>query len=309
MAPEPDDASGLPFGIGAYLLWGMFPLYWPLLEPASALEIVAHRMLWSLVFVTALLAARRKLGGVLALARDRGKLTRLSAAAFFVSLNWLVYIWGVNHGHVVETSLGYFINPLITILVGVFVLGERLRSMQWLAVGIASMAIVVLTVDYGRLPWIALTLACSFASYGFLKKQVAGGAVETLTIETFVMAVPALLILITIAAQSGLAFGHHGPANTMLLAGTGVVTAIPLILFGAAASRLPLTVIGLLQYMTPLIQFGIGVGVRHESMPAARWIGFALVWLALVVLTVEGLRHQRNAALPDARDAIEAATT
>jgi chloramphenicol-sensitive protein RarD len=306
VAARPDERSGLGFGVSAYLLWGLFPLYWPLLKPASALEILAHRMLWSLVFVVGLLAVRRQLGSVRALAADRRKLLLLTAAAVFVSVNWGVYIWGVNHGHVVETSLGYFINPLITILVGVIVLKERLRPAQWVAVGIASLAIVVLTIDYGRLPWIALTLACTFATYGFLKKRVSSGAVESLTIETAVLALPAIGILLAINAQTGLAFGHHSAANTLLLAGTGVVTAIPLIFFGAAASRLPLTTIGLLQYMTPVIQFTLGVTVRHESMPLARWAGFTLVWIALVVLTVENVRHQRRATVPDT-DAVEAA--
>jgi len=293
VANRPNE-SGLAFGIGAYLLWGLFPLYWPLLEPASALEILAHSMLWSLVFVVVLLTVRRQLTSVLALARDRRQLFRLTTAATFLSANWGVYIWGVNHHHVVETSLGYFINPLITILVGVFVLHERLRPAQWVAVGIGTLAIGVLTLDYGRLPWIALVLAFSFATYGFLKKRVSGGAVETLTIETAVLSPVAVLILVLISVHSGLAIGHHGIANTTLLVGTGVVTAIPLLFFGAAASRLPLTQIGLLQYMTPVIQFLVGVVVRHEAMPAARWIGFALVWCALIVLTADGLRHQQR---------------
>jgi len=295
VADAPDDArNGLAFGAGAYLLWGLFPLYWPLLKPASALEIIAHRIIWSLLFVVVLLVARKRLREVRALASERPRLLLLTLAAGVISVNWLTYIWGVNHDHVVETSLGYFINPLITILLGVLVLRETLRPLQWVAVAIASAAIVVLTVDYRRLPWIALALAFSFATYGFLKKRVSGGAVETLTVETAVLAVPAFITLTVIATTSGLAFGHHGVGHAALLAGTGVVTAIPLILFGAAARRLPLTMIGLLQYLAPVLQFAVGVGIRHEPMPTARWVGFGLVWIALVILTVDGVFFQRR---------------
>jgi chloramphenicol-sensitive protein RarD len=287
------------------LLWGLFPLYWPLLEPANAIEILAHRMIWSLVFIAIVIAVTHAWAGVRALVADRSKLIRLALAAVVISVNWGVYIWGVNSGHVVETSLGYFINPLLTILLGVFALHESLRRTQWTAVGIATLAIVVLTIDYGRLPWIALTLACSFASYGFLKKQVGAGAVETLAIETGILAVPALLTLLALSGRSELTFAHHGAGNALLLAGTGVVTAIPLLLFGAGTRRLPLTVIGLLQYLAPVLQFAVGVGLRHEPMPTPRLIGFSLVWLALIILTVEGVRHQRrDSALARAAESI-----
>jgi chloramphenicol-sensitive protein RarD len=284
----------LIYGGAAYLLWGLFPLYWPLLKPAHAIEILAHRMIWSLIFICMLLTFTRGWTGVRAIVADRAKLLRLAVAAVVISVNWGVYIWGVNSNHVVETSLGYFINPLLTILLGVFLLHESLRTVQWVAVGIATLAIVVLTVDYGRLPWIALTLACSFATYGFLKKQVNAGAVESLAVETGVLAIPALITLFVLATRGELAFGHHGTGNALLLAGTGVITAIPLLLFGAGMRRLPLTVIGLLQYLAPVLQFAVGVGIRHEPMPTPRLIGFGLVWLALVVLTVDGVRQQRR---------------
>ncbi len=288
-----ENRKGLICSVSAYLLWGFFPLYWPLLRPASALEILAHRMLWSVVFVGLLLTVTRGWPEVCRVAADRRKLMQLAAAAVLVSANWGIYIWGVNNHHVVETSLGYFINPLLTILLGVLVLKERLRRAQWLAVGIATVAIVVLTVDYGRLPWIALTLACSFAGYGFLKKQVSVGAMQSLAIETAVLSVPALITLLVLAGQSELTFGRHGPVNAVLLAGTGLVTAIPLLLFGAGARRLPLSTIGLLQYLTPVLQFAVGVGIRHESLPFATLAGFALVWVALVILSVDALRRQR----------------
>jgi chloramphenicol-sensitive protein RarD len=298
--------DGLIFGAGAYLLWGLFPLYWPLLKPAGPLEILAHRMIWSLVFIGAILAVTRGWSRVRLIVADRGKLGRLALAASVITVNWGVYIWGVNSKHVVETSLGYFINPLLTILLGVFVLHESLRTVQWIAVGIATLAIVVLTVDYGRLPWIALTLACSFATYGFLKKQVNVGAVESLAVEAGVLAIPALITLIVIRGRGDLAFGHAGTGNALLLAGTGAITAIPLLLFGAGMRRLPLTVIGLLQYLAPVLQFAVGVGIRHEPMPTARLVGFSLVWLALIVLTVDGVRNQRNRAAERAAESVAA---
>jgi chloramphenicol-sensitive protein RarD len=293
MVPDRDSRQGLCYGVGAYLLWGLFPLYWPLLRPAGALEIVAHRIIWSVLLVALLLMLSRGWRGVAALVSHRATLGRLALAAALVSVNWCVYIWGVNHGHVVETSLGYFINPLLTILLGVLVLHERLRSAQWVAVAIASLAIVVLTVDYGQLPWIALTLATSFAGYGFLKKQVSAGASETLAVETAVLAGPALITLFVLADRSQLTFGHHGVGNALLLVCTGAVTAIPLLLFGASARRLPLSTLGLLQYLAPVLQFAVGVGIRHEPLPPARLAGFALVWLALLILTVDALRRPR----------------
>ena len=297
----------MAYGISAYFCWGLFPLYWPLLEPAGALEILAHRMVWSLVFVALLLTVTRGWAGFRAVIADRAKLLRLAVAAVLITVNWGVYIWGVNHGHVIETSLGYFINPLLTILLGVFVLSERLSRWQWAAVGIASLAIVVLSIDYGRLPWIALVLAASFGGYGFIKKQIGVGARESLAVETTVLSLPALLVLVVLGFQKTLVFGHHGWGNALLLAGTGVVTAIPLLLFAAGSRRLPLTTMGLLQYLTPVMQFAVGVGIRHESLPLARLIGFGLVWLALVVLSVDALR-QRAAARPEGMAAVDGAS-
>ncbi len=215
----------------------------------------------------------------------------------FVTINWGTYIWGVNTHHVVETSLGYFINPLFTILLGVFVLGERLRPMQWMAVAIGAIAVIVIAVDYGRPPWIALVLATSFGLYGFVKKQAGVGAVESMAVETSAMFLPATHRIELIGAQGHLVFGRHGAGNALLLAGTGVVTVIPLLFFAAGTTRLPLSVLGLLQYLAPVLQFAVGVGIRHESTPAAELAGFGLVWLALVVLSIDGLRSQRSAAL------------
>lgn len=290
-----DERRGLVYAVTAYLLWGLFPLYWPLLKPAGAIEILANRMLWSLAFVALLLWRTRNWSGVRDVLADRRKRALLGYAAVVISVNWGTYIWGVNSGHVVETSLGYFINPLFTILLGVVLLHERLRRTQWVAVGIASVAIVVLTADYGRLPWIALTLATSFGLYGYFKKRAAAGAVESIAVETGYLAVPALATLVVIAAQGDLVFARHSAGNSLLLALTGVVTAIPLLFFAAATRRLPLSVVGLVQYLAPVLQFAVGVGIDHEAMPTGRWVGFGLVWIALIVLTVDGVRSQRRA--------------
>jgi len=291
---DAEARAGLLHGVSAYLLWGLFPLFWPLLEPAGAIEILAHRMVWSLLVVAIVLACTGGFGGVRAIARNRAQRTWLSLGAVVITVNWGTYIWGVNSGHVVETSLGYFINPLLTIVLGVVVLGERLRRIQWVAVGIGAAAVVVIGVDYGRVPWIALALAISFGLYGFFKKKAAAGAVDSLAVETTVLFVPALVTLGVIAAQGNLVFVHHSVGNSLLLASTGIVTAVPLLFFAAATRRLPLSVLGLLQYLAPVLQFAVGVGIRHEPLPTAELFGFVLVWIALIVLTVDGLRHQRG---------------
>lgn len=308
MADEDNDARrGLIYGASAYLMWGLFPLYWPLLEPAGTVEIVAQRMVWSLVVMAIILRVTGGFGRVRAVLANRRQRSLLVGAAIVVTINWGTYIYGVNSGHVVETSLGYFINPLFTILLGVFVLGERLRPMQWAAVGLGTVAILVIAVDYGHPPWIALILATSFGLYGFFKKRAAVGAVESIAIETGAMFLPALIALILIAAQGNLVFATHGVGNTLLLASTGIVTVVPLLFFAAGTRRLPLSVIGLLQYLAPVLQFSVGVGIRHEPLPTAELIGFALVWVALIVLTADGLRSQRRMSrLADSAEAIAA---
>ncbi|MDQ6851194.1 MAG: EamA family transporter RarD [Actinomycetota bacterium] len=294
--PEANGARrGLVYGAAAYLLWGLFPLYWPLLEPAGTIEILALRMIWSMLVMVPVLRFSRGYAGFAAVLRNPRQRYLLALAAMLVSVNWGTYIFGVNSGHVVETSLGYFINPLFTILLGVIVLGERLRGAQWVAVGIGAAAVLVIAVDYGRPPWIALTLATTFGLYGFCKKQANAGAVDSLAVETAVMFVPASIALAVVAAQGDLVFGRHGAGNALLLAGTGVITVIPLLLFAAGTRRLPLSIMGLVQYLAPVLQFAVGVGVRHESVPLAEFLGFCLVWVALIVLTVDGLLAQRRA--------------
>lgn len=289
-----ETRRGILLGVAAYLMWGLFPLYWPLLEPAGAVEILGHRVLWSAVFMVLLVLALGYLPRLRALLGNRRKTLLLVAAAVVITLNWGTYIWGVNNHHVVETSLGYFINPLVTVLAGVVLLGETLRRAQWVAVGVAFAGVVLLTVDTGRPPWIALVLALSFATYGLLKKQANAGAVESLTVETVVLAPVALCFLALNAARGDGHFVGYGAGHTLLFAATGVVTALPLLCFGGAAIRIPLSTLGLLQYITPVVQFLLGVTVGGELMSTGRWAGFTLVWLALILFTVESLRHHRR---------------
>jgi chloramphenicol-sensitive protein RarD len=284
---------GLLFGIGAYGIWGFFPLYFPLLEPASPLEILCERFVFSLVFMALILTLTRSWSRLTPVLRDRRAMLMLCVAALAIAVNWGTYIWAVNDGQVVEASLGYFINPLVLVLIGVMLLGERLRTLQWVAVAIAALAVVVLTVALGRLPWIALVLAFSFALYGLIKKVARVDPQASLTIETAVASPFALAYLVYLQSSGELVLFHHATSTTLLLMGTGIITAIPLLLFGGAANRIPLTTMGLLQYLTPIIQFAIGVWIVGESMPPARWAGFAIVWVALVVFSYDGLRKGR----------------
>ncbi len=293
--------AGLLYGIGAYGMWGLVPLFWPLLKPADAIEILAHRMVWSLGLVAIVLLVMGRWAWIGALVRQPRKLGLIALAAVVITVNWGVYIWSVNAGHVVEASLGYFINPLVTIAMGVLILKERLRRAQWIAVGIGAASVTVLTVGYGQPPWISLALAFSFATYGLVKKKVNLGGLESLAAETAVQFLPALGYLLWLGGQGRATFGNEGAGHAALLAATGVVTAIPLICFGGAAIRVPLSTLGLLQYLAPVFQFLLGIVYFHEAMPPERWAGFALVWLALTLLTWDALRGGRRAALASAR--------
>ncbi len=289
-----DQRRGLLFGLAAYFIWGLFPLYWRLLKPAGAIEILAHRVLWSLVFVGLVLLALRRWDWLRGLTGRPKVLVSLCAAAVVIAVNWGTYIYGVNTERVVETSLGYFINPLFSVLLGVVVLRERLRAVQWIAVAVGIVAVVVLTVDYGRPPWIALVLAFSFGTYGLLKKTAGAPAAEGLAVESAVLAPLALGYLVWLESTGDAHFGHVSLGHALLLVGAGVATAVPLLLFAGAANRIPLSTLGVLQYLAPLMQFALGVLVMHEPMPAARLAGFALVWLALAVFTADGLRNHRR---------------
>ena len=287
-----DQRSGLLCGVGAYVLWGVIPLFWPLLEPAEADEILAHRMVWSLLFLGGVLALTTGFAWIRLLDRRRAGL--LALAAVLVTINWGTFIYAVNSGHVVETSLGYFINPLVTVALAVFVLGERLRSRQKAAVAIAAVAVVVLTIDYGRPPWIALTLAFSFGVYGLVKKHVGMHGTQSLAVETAFMFLPALAYVGWLQAQGTGTLTTEGTGHAALLAAGGVATAVPLMLFGAAAIRISLTTVGLLQYLAPTLQFLIGVFHFGEAMPASRLAGFALVWVALLIFTSDAVRTLRS---------------
>ncbi|MEU5973697.1 EamA family transporter RarD [Streptomyces sp. NPDC047315] len=294
MTSNGDQRTGLLYGIGAYGMWGLVPLFWPLLKPAGATEILAHRMTWSLVVVALALLVLKRWAWLRELLRDPRKLGLLALAAVVISVNWGVYIWSVNTGRVVEASLGYFINPLVTIAIGVLLLKERLRPAQWAAVGVGAAAVLVLAIGYGQPPWISLVLAFSFATYGLAKKKANIGGLESLAAETAILFVPALAFLVWLTAQGDATFGTEGAGHMALLAATGLVTAVPLVCFGAAAIRVPLSTLGLLQYLAPVFQFLLGILYFHEAMPAERWAGFGLVWLALAVLTWDALRSARR---------------
>lgn len=297
VVPARHDAErriGTLAGIAAYSLWGVFPLVFALLRSVAPGEILIHRIVWSFAVVLALLAARRERHWLREVRARRGALPRLALAAGLIATNWLVYIWAVNSDHVVEAALGYYVNPLITVALGVAVLGERLRRPQVVALGFGAVAVAVLTLAYGQVPWIALVLACSFGGYGFLKKSVPVGAVTSLAVETLVLLPAALTGLVVLQLTGEAAFLHGAVWRDALLVALGVVTAVPLLLFGTAAQRIPLSLLGLLQYLTPTLQLACGLIVFHEPMPPERLVGFALVWVALVVLAVDALSTRRR---------------
>jgi chloramphenicol-sensitive protein RarD len=295
-ASESSTRTGLLAAVGAYGLWGVLPVYFLLLAPAGALEIVAWRILFSLVVCALVITAARRWSHVVAIVRRPRLLFGLALAGHLILVNWTVYVYGTLSGHVVETALGYFINPIVTVLLGVILLRERLRPLQWSAVALSAIAVAVIAIGYGQLPWVSLALAGSFGLYGLVKKRVSGGAdaLSGLAIETAWLVPASTTMLVITGAGAGLTLGQVSLGHTLLLVSTGVVTAGPLLLFGFAAGRLPLSVIGLTQYLAPLLQFAFGVFVMHEAMPPERWAGFAIVWVALVLLTVDMLRASRR---------------
>jgi len=290
---ETTDRRGMLHGLAAYVIWGAFPLYFHLLRASGAVEIVLHRVVWSLALCAVLTRVTRSAWPPVG---DPKRLLLPATGAVLIALNWGTYIYGVNSGQVVETSLGYFINPLVTVLLGVFVLRERLRRLQWVAVAIGAIAVIVLTVDYGRPPWIALILAVSFGLYGLIKNHVGRttGPVAGLTTETLVLAPIAIVGLVWYGADGSSTFAVNPPVQALLLMSLGVATVVPLLLFASAARRIPLSTIGLLQYLTPVLQLVAGVVVLGETMRASRWVGFGIVWLALAVLTFDSLTAARR---------------
>lgn len=290
----PELRRGFAFGFSAYLLWGLFPLYWKLIDSSGALELLAHRILWSLVTIALLVLVLRRFGAVKKLVANPRSRWPLMAGAVLISVNWGTYIWGVNHDRVVETSLGYFITPLFTVLLGVVILKERLQIAQWIALGIAFVAVVGLTIENGRPPWVAIILTFSFGFYGLAKKQAGAGAIEGMAVESATVAPLALIAIAVLGFQGQATVTHEGPGYLTLVLLTGPITAVPLLLFGAAATRVSMTTLGLLNYIAPIMQFVVGVVVFHEQMTPMRWAGFGLVWIALVIFTVNGLRTRRR---------------
>ena len=293
--PTSEVGRGTLFAFTAYGLWGLFPLYFHVLIPASAWEIFAHRIVWSLLFCVLVLAVRRDFGWLPGVLHRPKLMLGIALASMLIAINWLIYVAAVVSNNVQEASLGYFLNPLVTVALGVVVLRESLRRWQWIAVGIGVVAAVYLTITNGRIPYVALVLAFSFAGYGLLKKRIGDSleALHGLALETAILTPFAIGVLVYVARDTGLAFGHNGAVHTTLLVMSGIVTAIPLLLFAAAARRVPLVTIGLIQFLTPIMQLLIGVLVLGEHMPLERWVGFAMVWLALIVLSVDSLRAWR----------------
>jgi chloramphenicol-sensitive protein RarD len=290
------DRGGALLAVAAYLLWGAFPFYFHLIAAAGPVEIIGHRILWSFVFCLLGVVLWKEWPHLREVLADRGLFWGLAGAGALVSVNWLIYVWGVLNDHIVDAALGYFINPIVTVSLAVLVLHEKLRRAQLVALGIGALAVVVIAVGFGQVPWVALSLAATFGTYGLVKKKV-GPRVSPLvglTVETALLAPLALGYLAWLQASGTGVFLSHGTGLTLLLAAAGIVTAVPLLLFAAASTRIPLAMIGLIQYLTPVIQFGIGVWINHEVMPLPRWIGFGLVWVALVVLTVDSLRAARG---------------
>lgn len=291
------DKKGILYGIGAYLIWGFFPVYFKVLQEVPALQIMFHRVVWSFVFLAVLISARREWGRLSASIGGARTLGIYALAGLTLGTNWLIYIWGVNSGQVVETSLGYFINPLVSVALGMIFLRERLRPMQWVPIALAAAGVLYLTVEYGSLPWIALALAFSFGLYGLLKKVSPLGALHGLTLETAALFLPALGYLFYVEAAGSGAFGRLGWQTTILLSLAGVITSLPLLLFAGAARRIPLSMVGLLQYIAPTCQFLLGVLVYGEPFTEARVIGFTIIWAALAIFTIEGFTARRRPAV------------
>lgn len=288
--------SGLLAAIGAFLFWGVFPLYLNLLAAVPALEILAHRILWCCVFVLGWIAVRGELGAIRAALANPGSRLRLAGSGVLISINWLTYVWAINNGHVIDASLGYFINPLVSVLLGVVVLSERLNRAQWTAVGIAAAGVIYLALVTGRPPWISLVLAFSFGLYGLIRKVVAVESLPALATETLVLTPLAAGYLLWLGLHGSGAFGRLGMSTDLLLLGSGIATAVPLALFAYGARRIPLSTVGLTQYLAPTMQFLLGVFFFGEPFTRARAIGFTLIWCALAIYAADGLRRSRTAA-------------
>jgi chloramphenicol-sensitive protein RarD len=286
--------KGILYGIASYVIWGFFPIYFKLLHEVPALQIVGNRIVWSFIFLIILLIGRRQLQVLRASITGPKFLVVFLVSSILLALNWLTYVWAVNAGYIVETSLGYYINPLVSVLLGVVFLKERLRPMQWIPIGLAAVGVAYLTINYGRLPWIALMLALSFGLYGLAKKTAPLGSFYGLTLETGMLFLPSLVFLASLHVTGAGAFGQVSPMTAVLLVLTGPVTAIPLLLFGSAAKRIDLSMLGLLQYIAPTLQFLIGVLLYQEPFTIQSLIGFVMIWTALIILSMEGYIERRR---------------
>jgi len=289
-----EHSIGLINGLIAYGIWGTVVLYWPYLAPAQPLEILAQRILWTLLFVAVILIYQKRISSLRVVLKNSQHMKLLTIASLLIGFNWGLFIWATMNDHVLDSSLGYYITPLLNVALGVFFFKEKLRSMQWLAIGIAGFAVLFITLAMGVLPWVALSLATSFAMYGYVKKLANVEALESLMIETLILTPLAIGYLIWLQFNGVSTFLAYGLDHTLWMVSSGVVTAIPLLAFGVAITRLPLTTIGMLQYIGPTVQFFVGIWVTQEPMPQERFIGFAITWVALVILTVDALRNRRN---------------
>lgn len=286
--------KGVWLALAGYCIWGFFPAYWKLLNGVPATEVVAHRLVWSLVFLVIVMTVMRQWESLRA-QTTRPALWLYTGAGVLLTINWLFYVYGVNSGRVVEASLGYFINPLVSVLFGVIIFQERLQPVKWFSIGLAALGVIYLTLSYGELPWIALGLALSFGSYGVFKKKAPLGALHGLTVETAAMFIPALVYLLFLEGAGTGSFGHGTFSVSLFMILGGIVTSLPLLMFSSAAKIIPLSLIGILQYITPTLQLMLGVLAYGEPFPRDRMIGFAMIWLALIVFTASGLYERRKA--------------
>jgi len=285
--------KGILYGVVCYLAWGLLPIYWKRIDDVPATQLIGHRIVWSFLTLLAIIVVSKQWRAFRAAISDGRVIGLYAAAAALITVNWFVYVWGVNRGFIVETSLGYFINPLVSVVFGVLVFGERLRTLQWVAVALAASGVLYLTIAHGSLPWIALVLAVSFGSYGMVKKMAPLGSMYGLTVETAILLVPAVLYLLYIERAGTGAFLHQGGVSDALLLGTGAVTTIPLLLFASAVRRVPLSTMGVLQYIAPTMQLLLGVLVYREPFARTQFIGFAIVWTGLIVFGIDGIVSRR----------------
>ena len=286
--------KGVFYAFGAYFIWGLFPIYWRLLKQVAAVQLLGHRITWSFILLAMVLSVKRKWPELRILASDRRTFRIYLAAAMLIGMNWFVFVWAVNHDYVVETSLGYFINPLLSVLMGVILLRERLRFLQWASIAFAAVGVIYLTFTYGRLPWIALALALTFGFYGLAKKIAPLNSLYGLTLETGILFVPAVFFLYWQNWAGRGAFLHQGLLSDLLMAGAGLVTTVPLLMFASAAQRIPLSMIGTIQYVTPTIQFLLGVLLYREGFSSAQAVGFGIIWASLIIFWVEGFLSRRT---------------